>query len=100
MLFKKLCLAVFSLLIISLPAFAQTPAGIITGRVADATGLPVPGVTVTIQGADIIRTFTTDAHGLYRFLELAPGDYTVTSTLQGFTTNLRKHVIVGVGQTV
>jgi Carboxypeptidase regulatory-like domain len=100
MLFKKLCVAVFSLLIIALPAFAQTPAGIITGRVADSTGLPVPGVTVTVQGTDIIRTFTTDAEGRYRFLELAPGDYTLTSTLQGFSTNVRPRVIVGVGQTV
>ena len=39
-----------------LPASAQTPAGIITGRVADATGLPLPGVTVTLQGSDIDGT--------------------------------------------
>jgi hypothetical protein len=100
MLFKKLCLAAFSLLFVSLQALAQTPAGIITGRVADATGLSVPGVTVTVQGSDIVRTFTTDAEGRYRFLELAPGDYTLTSTLQGFSTNVRKRVVVGVGQTV
>ena len=60
----------------------------------------MPGVTVTVQGTDIIRTFTTDAEGRYRFLELAPGDYTLTATLQGFSTNVRPRVIVGVGQTV
>src|SRR5436190_2188933 len=100
MLLKKLVLAVASLLLVSLPALAQTPAGTITGRVADATGLPLPGVTLTVQGADISRTFVTDGEGRYRFLELAPGDYKLTSTLQGFATHVRERVVVGVGQTV
>src|SRR6185436_17334296 len=99
MLSKKLGLAVASLILASLPVLAQTPAGIITGRVADATGLPLPGVTVTIQGSDINRAFTTDAEGRYRFLDLAPGDYTLTSSLQGFATSVRDHVIVQVGNT-
>ena len=100
MYFKKFGLVLASLLLASLPAVAQTPAGIITGRVIDATGLSLPGVTVTVQGADITRTFTTDADGRYRFLGLAPGDYTLTSTLQDFTTNVRHRVIVGIGQTL
>src|SRR5258706_56325 len=100
MLFKKLGLAIASLVLISFPAFAQTPAGILTGRVADATGLPLPGVTVTVQGPDMHRTFTTDAEGRFRFLELAPGDYQLTSTLAGFTTNVRPHLVIGVGQTL
>src|ERR1700688_2660039 len=100
MFLKKLGLVIASLIVVSIPVFAQTPAGIITGRVADATGLALPGVTVTIQGTYITRTFTTDGEGRYRFLELAPGDYTLTSTLQGFTTNVRARLIVGIGQTV
>src|SRR5580765_8057831 len=98
--FKKLGLALASLLLVSLPAVAQTPAGIISGRVGDATGLALPGVTVTVQGTDISRTFTTDGEGRYRFLDLAPGAYKLTSTLEGFATNVRDRVIVGVGQTV
>jgi hypothetical protein len=97
---KNFCSFVASLLCMSLPALAQTPAGTIAGHVADATSLPLPGVTVTIQGVDITRTFTTDGEGRYRFLDLAPGDYKLTSTLQGFATNVRERVIVGVGQTV
>ena len=100
MFLKKFGLAIASLLLASLPALAQTPAGTITGLVADATGLPLPGVTVTVQGTDITRTFTTDGEGRYRFLDLAPGAYKLISTLQGFTTNVRERVIVGVGQTV
>ena len=100
MLFRKFGFAVASLLVASLPALAQSPAGTIAGRVADATDLALPGVTVTVQGVDITRTFTTDGEGRYRFLDLAPGDYKLTSTLQGFTTNVRERVVVGVGQTV
>lgn len=100
MLLKKLCLVVASLLLAAAPALAQAPAGIITGRVADSTGLALPGVTVTLQGADVNRTFATDGEGRYRFLDLGPGDYKLTSALQGFTTNVRERVIVGVSQTV
>ena len=60
----------------------------------------MPGVTVTAQGADITRTFVSDAEGRYRFLDLAPGDYKLTSTLSGFTTSVRERVVVAVGQTV
>ena len=97
---KKLGPIVAALLVASLPAFAQTPAGTITGRVADATGLPLPGVTVTVQGADITRAFTTDGEGRFRFLDLAPGDYKLTSALQGFATTVRDHLIVTVSQTL
>jgi carboxypeptidase family protein/TonB-dependent receptor-like protein len=96
--------AVWSCLVLlawlSVAASAQSPAGSIVGQVVDAAGLAVPGVTVTIQGLDITETFTTDIEGRYRFLELAPGPYKVTSALQGFTTNVRERVVVDVGQTV
>ncbi|MCU1385354.1 MAG: hypothetical protein JWL71_4051 [Acidobacteria bacterium] len=100
MFLRKIALAVASLFLIALPALAQTPAGVITGRVADPTGLPLPGVTVTVRGSDLSRTFTTDADGRFRFLELAPGDYNLTSTLEGFATNVRERLVIGVGQTL
>jgi hypothetical protein len=100
MLSKKFLVAVASLLLVVAAASAQTPAGVITGRVADATGLPLPGVDVTLQGTDINRTFTTGIDGRYRFLDLAPGDYKLTSALTGFATSVRDRVVVGVGQTV
>ncbi len=100
MLSKKFLVAVASLLLVVAAASAQTPAGVITGRIADATGLPLPGVDVTLQGTDINRTFTTGIDGRYRFLDLAPGDYKLTSALTGFATSVRDRVVVGVGQTV
>jgi len=97
---KNSALALAAVLSIALPAFAQTSTATITGRVEDATGLSVPGVTVTLQGDDIRQMFTTEVDGRYRFLDLAPGSYKLTSELDGFRANVREHVIVVVGQTV
>src|SRR5438105_941222 len=101
MLFKNLCQkAVWTCLALSClatQAVAQSPGGSIVGHVVDATGLALPGVAVTLQGVDLNKTFTTDIEGRYRFLDLPPGSYTVTSALQEFTTNVRDHVVVNVG---
>jgi hypothetical protein len=101
LLFKKaVWVCVVVLISVAGSAAGQSPAGSIVGRVADETGLPLPGVSVTLQGADISETFTTDVEGRYRFLELAPGGYKITTTLQGFTTTVRDRIAVTVGQVV
>jgi hypothetical protein len=101
MVFKKAVWASIAALVFLVgTATAQTPSGTISGRVLDATGLPLPGVTVTLQGTDITQTFTTDGEGAYRFLELAPGTYKVTSALQGFSTYVRENVVLDFGKTV
>ena len=82
------------------PVFAQLQGGNIAGVVKDEQGGVLPSVIVTVQGVDITRTFTTDPEGQYRFLNLAPGHYKVTASLQGFKTVVRDNVIVLVGQNV
>src|SRR5258705_1173534 len=99
-LFRKAVWTCLALSCLSAPAVAQSPAGSIVGHVVDATGLALPGVAVTLQGVDLTQTFTTDVEGRYRFLDLAPGSYKVSSALSEFTTNVRDHVVVNVGQTV
>lgn len=58
--------------------------GRLTGTVADAGGGLLPGVTVAISGP-ASRLAVTDAHGVYRFEQLLPGQYRVTASLAGFT---------------
>ena len=84
----------------ALPAVAQIQGGTITGVVRDEQGGVLPGVTVTVQGVDATQTFTTEAIGEFRFLNLAPGSYTVTVALPGFSTVVRENIIVAVGKNV
>jgi hypothetical protein len=88
------------MLLWTVSAFAQIQGGSITGTIKDDQGGVLSGVTVTVQGVDATQTFTTDATGEFRFLNLAPGPYKVTASLQGFTTLVREDVIVAVGKNV
>jgi hypothetical protein len=75
---------------------AQTTGGIV-GRVTDEAGGVLPGVTVearspALQGS---RTAVTDGTGAYRLNLLPPGDYTISFTGQGFATEMKQGVTVG-----
>jgi hypothetical protein len=67
---------------------AQTRTGTISGTVRDATAQVLPGVSITLEGATLVTaqvTASSDA-GLYRFINLPPGDYTLRAELSGFQT--------------
>lgn len=49
----------------------------ISGHILDADGAAVIGLTVTLRGAVAVNT-TTNADGMFRFLLLANGDYTIS----------------------
>jgi hypothetical protein len=83
-------------LLLTFSAAAQTSSGNIYGTVTDASGAPLPGVTITIDAGGLQQTFVTDANGAYRFLRLPPGRYRVTAELSGFRTVVR-NVDVNIG---
>ncbi len=96
-------LAAFVLLLLgALPVWAQRTTGGISGTVKDATGAVMPGVTVAVEGPNIVgsQTTTTNEQGFYRFINLPPGDYNVSYTLSGFKTLNRRGLRVGVGSTI
>ena len=69
-----------------LPATAFGQAAI-AGSTKDASGAVLPGVTVEASSPALIekvRTTVSDDRGLYRIVNLPPGNYVVTFTLQGF----------------
>jgi hypothetical protein len=73
-------------------AFAQAA---IAGVVKDASGAVLPGVSVEAASPELIekvRSVVTDTTGQYRIEDLRPGTYTVTFTLQGFSTYKREGV--------
>jgi carboxypeptidase family protein/TonB-dependent receptor-like protein len=79
-------------------AFAQAGSGSLSGRVTDASGAALPGVTVTAtnDATGFNRTVVTDADGSYRFASLPPGIYTVLTDLSGFSSVSTKNVEVNV----
>jgi hypothetical protein len=81
-------------------ARAQETTGIVTGRVTDAQGLAIPGVTVTLTGPQGAKSFTSDSDGRYNAPLLVPGTYTVKAELQGFKTVEQQNVVVRLGQTI
>ena len=78
---------------------AQTVHGTLAGVVSDATGAVVPGAAVNIVNAGTGTTYnaTTTSVGLFRFEDVALGQYTVTVTAQGFKTSVTKGVLVQIG---
>lgn len=80
---------------------ASATTGAINGRVTDATGGVMPGVTVTIASPSMqgVRTAVTSDDGSYRFPAVPPGDYRITYELAGFATVIREGIRVGLGFT-
>ena len=95
-----LACAVAALLIAPL-VWAQTTTGAIRGIVTDESGAVLPGVTVTLKGPATAGTPTTTTNeaGVYRFPNLAPGVYQITTELSGFATSTQTGIQVSLGGT-
>src|SRR5262249_47042978 len=89
---RSLCSFVGLWVLATAVAFAQNPTGTVCGRVTGASGLPTPGVTVTVQSPNLqgTRTAVTTANGDYVFTLLPPGSYAITFELSGFATVRRE----------
>jgi len=84
---------------IAVPARGQTPSGEISGTVVDASGLAVPGVTITLGNVatNVVRTVQTNESGLYVITAIPPGTYDLKAELSGFGTVQRRNIVVQVG---
>jgi hypothetical protein len=82
-------------------ASAQVDRAVLEGTVSDASGSVIVAATVKVLAVDtgLSEDQHTNSKGYYRFPGLAVGNYTVTTTANGFKTNIVEDVIVRVGQT-
>jgi hypothetical protein len=76
--------------------------GEIRGRVTDPTGGTVPKAAVTVEDLEkgIRRAVVTESDGEYRITGLPPSSYSVSVETAGFQKEIRKEVVVNVGQTL
>ena len=97
--FKVIVLALVAMFATSALASAQSQTGEIFGKVTDASGGVLPGVTVTLTGPSLLQpqTAVTGTTGSYQFPRLEIGTYAVKFELTGFKTIVRDGIVVTVG---
>jgi len=99
----RCCRIAFLLLLyiaLSAQAFAQAGRGGINGTVTDPTGAIIPGAKVVVlsHSTGISQSTVSSAAGIYSFVSLTPGAYTVTASHDGFETVAQGNVTVSVDQ--
>jgi Ca-activated chloride channel family protein len=63
---------------------------VVNGTVVDAALKPVAGAKITLErGGVVVSTATTDAKGVFRFANVAAGDYQVRAERSGLPTTVR-----------
>ena len=84
------------------PLYAQTDTGVVDGRVFDQQKAAMPGVTVTALNVatGATRSAVSGPTGTYHIEALRAGVYDITAEISGFSTQLRKGVVVQVGSSV
>src|SRR5690242_19890218 len=92
---------VLALLIGVATAAAQQGTTELRGRVLDAQGAMLPGVTVTVRNQDtgMFRETASGADGTFIVSGVVPGRYEVSAELQGFKKFLRRDVDLELGKT-
>jgi hypothetical protein len=104
-LFSRLVAALLIAACIPITAAAQgggaSSTGTIQGRITDASGGVLPGVTVTATSPSMIgaQTQVSNENGNYRFPAVPPGVYALSFELAGFNTIKREGIQIALGFT-
>jgi hypothetical protein len=99
----RVCILFLLVLCLVPYAKAQTLTGSIAGTVTDSSGAALPDATVTASSPALIKgsvTMKTDVQGYYKFLELPPGEYTITVMKDGFTSLKANDITVNSAVTI
>ena len=92
----KVFLSLF--LLLSGVAFGQEQYGNIRGVVLDDDGNPLPGTTLLLESAKFpSRSALSSEGGIFRFINLSPGIYSLRCELAGFKTHVREVIDIRAG---
>ena len=97
------CAAVLavSLFVAISPVFAQLSTASLNGVVRDPSGAVLPGAKVVLRNVDttVERSSISNDSGVYVFLSINPGRYTLEVSAQGFGEKKISEFVLGVNQT-
>src|SRR5215469_10700486 len=99
-LFRVLLIGAVLLLVAAQSALADNVYATIRGVVTDPTGAVVAGVQVTATNTStgVSRSTTSQPNGLYEFLQLPVGPYSVSVTKEGFKTYKSSGIVLEVNK--
>ena len=83
----------------AIAVWAQVAGGTISGTITDPSERLVPQaqVSITNVATGVITTVMTNADGFFTAPNLLPGEYEITVSAKGFTTEARKGITLTVG---
>ena len=87
----RLLTSVVALILAAISATAQTPSASLVGRVTDATGAVIPGVSIKVTNLDtnIAQQGSSNEVGDFTIPYLNPGRYSLEARSEGFRTYKR-----------
>ena len=82
--------------LLSAPLQAQVASASLSGTVSDRSGKTIASAKISVKNLTSGQSMEaqTDSAGLYKVSNLAPGDYEVSVSAEGFTTNVTRVTIV------
>jgi hypothetical protein len=97
--FTRLTILLLAAVLVATAAAAQSSVSTVEGTVTDEQGAVLPGATATLTGAQGSQTATTNEKGVYRFIAVQPGTYTLKLDLGSTFSPQTREIAVGLGQT-
>jgi len=99
---RNACVLVLLSAILAFPAFSQQSTGEVHGTITDSTGKSLAAAAVRLTNVDtgVSRSTSTNGSGYFAFVDVTPGQYTMTVTMQGFKSLALPQFPLVVGQTL